>query len=425
MSRLAERLGLKEYDNIKFYFKILIVLWFVVFISIVIYSHYEISFYATEEVGKNSINLATYIANNLKLSNEDYLNLKSLTYKELLESEINKEFEEAARTVMDISDYKYIYVISKLEEGEKPYNSDVIYLLDAVDSLETRIEEAKNKGYETYYDDEIRYDIADELFIEVEKTRIPSYRVVKNKWGEMIYAYVPFYTLEGDYIGVIGIDMDVDNLKELREKYIPLIRIYITINLLIGLIAFALFQYMRNVQNELKKEKHLSGIDELTNVYNRRKFNEVFKELWEQAKEEKQNISLMLVDLDYFKEFNDNNGHSAGDLMLRNISEILEKESSKYGGNVFRYGGDEFVILLPGLNIIQGEKAGNNILEAINKSRLEHPCSPIAEIQTVSIGVTSAIPKDEMNVKEFFNYADTALYLSKRYGRNRVSVWNI
>ena len=133
----------------------------------------------------------------------------------------------------------------------------------------------------------------------------------------------------------------------------------------------------------------------------------------------------MLIDLDYFKEFNDNYGHSAGDVMLKNIGEILEKESSKYGGYVFRYGGDEFVILFPDTNIIQGEEVGNTILKAINDAKLEHPYSPIGKVQTVSIGVTSTIPKDEINIKEFFNYADTALYLSKRYGRNRVSVWKI
>lgn len=422
MSGLAEELSLKKYDNIKFYFKILIALWFVVFLSVIIYSNYEINFYVKDEVGSNAIILATYIANSLKISNEDYLFLKSLTFKELLESEINKDFEEMARAVMDVSNYKYIYIVSRLEGSEKKYNNDVIYLLDAVDSVKTRREDAEDKNY---YDDEIRYGIADELFKEVEKTKIPSYKVDKYKGAERVYAYVPFYTVEGNFIGLLGVDTDVYELGRIRERYIPLITVYIVINLMIGLIAFALYRYMRKVHNDLKKERHLSGIDELTHVFNRRKFNELFIELWNQAKEEKQNISIMLIDLDYFKEFNDNYGHSAGDVMLKNIGEILEKESSKYGGYVFRYGGDEFVILFPDINIIQGEEVGNTILKAINDAKLEHPYSPIGKVQTVSIGVTSTIPKDEINIKEFFNYADTALYLSKRYGRNRVSVWKI
>jgi diguanylate cyclase (GGDEF)-like protein len=422
VSGLAEELSLKKYDNIKFYFKILIALWFVVFLSVIIYSNYEINFYVKDEVGSNAIILATYIANSLKISNEDYLFLKSLTFKELLESEINKDFEEMARAVMDVSNYKYIYIVSRLEGSEKKYNNDVIYLLDAVDSVKTRREDAEDKNY---YDDEIRYGIADELFKEVEKTKIPSYKVDKYKGAERVYAYVPFYTVEGNYIGLLGVDTDVYELGRIRERYVPLITVYIVINLMIGLIAFALYRYMRKVHNDLKKERHLSGIDELTHVFNRRKFNELFIELWNQAKEEKQNISIMLIDLDYFKEFNDNYGHSAGDVMLKNIGEILEKESSKYGGYVFRYGGDEFVILFPDTNIIQGEEVGNTILKAINDAKLEHPYSPIGKVQTVSIGVTSTIPKDEINIKEFFNYADTALYLSKRYGRNRVSVWKI
>lgn len=419
---MGKRLNFKKYDNIKIHFKILIVLWCVVFISGIIYFNFEIDSYVKDEVGNNAIILATYIANSLELSNEDYHYLKSLTFKELLDSEINIKFEEISRKVMDISDYKYIYLISRLEEDERKYDGEVIYLLDAVESLETRIEDAKDKNY---YDDDIRYDRADELFEEVEKTKIPSYRVAENKWGESIYAYVPYYTVEGNYIGLIGIDMDIYELGKIKLGYIPIISIFIVINMIIGLIAFALYRYMKKVHKDLKKEKYLSGIDELTNVFNRRKLNEIFMELWEEAKNTEQNISLVLVDLDYFKEYNDCYGHCAGDDRLKNIGQILEKEASESGGYVFRYGGDEFVILFPNLDIIQGEEVGNSILKAITDAKLEHPSSPIGKSQTVSIGVTSTIPNDDMNIKEFINYADTALYLSKRYGRNRVSVWKI
>lgn len=422
VSRLDKQLNLIKYDRIRLYFKILIVLWLIIFIGLIIYSNYEINSYVKEEVANDAIVLGTYIANSLELSREDYQYLKSITFEELLESEINKRFEKIARKVMDISDYKYIYLISSLEDGERKYGGDVIYLLDAVESLETRIDDAKDKNY---YDDDIRYDKADELLKEVEKTKTSSYNIEKDKWGEYVHAYVPFYTVEGDYIGLIGIDMDIYEFTKIKDNYSSLILVFIMINLTIGLIAFFLYGYMMKVHNELKKEKQLSGMDELTHVFNRRKFNEVFIELWEDAKKKQNSIALMIIDLDYFKEFNDNDGHSAGDIMLRNIGGILEKESSKAGGYAFRYGGDEFVVLLPNQNIEEGEEIANNILKAINDAKLEHPYSPIGDFQTVSIGVTSIIPKDEVNIKEFFNHADTALYLSKRYGRNRVSVWKI
>lgn len=422
MDKLAEELIQRKNDNIKFHFKILIIIWFAIFVGVIIFSYGMINNYVMDEVGDDAIVLSTYVANSLEISNEDYKYLKSLTFKELLESDINMKFEEITRKVMDISDYRYIYLVSRLEENEKMYNSDVIYLLDAVESLETRIEDAKGKNY---YDDDIRYDIADELFNEVERTKIPSCELKEDKWGKYIQAYVPFYTVEGDYIGLIGTDISIEKFQQVKGRYFPLIMIYISINLIIWLIAFALYRYMRNVHNDLKIERHLSGIDDLTHVFNRRKFNEIFTGLWEMAKKEKNNISLMLIDLDYFKEFNDSYGHSAGDLMLKSIGEILEKEVSESGGYVFRYGGDEFAVLLPKLNVIQGKEVGNNILKAIRNMKLEHLCSPIGEFQTVSIGVTSTVPKDEINIREFFNRADTALYLSKRYGRNRVSIWEV
>ncbi|OZV12576.1 hypothetical protein CIW83_08100 [Tissierella sp. P1] len=136
-----------------------------------------------------------------------------------------------ARAVMDVSNYKYIYIVSRLEGSEKKYNNDVIYLLDAVDSVKTRREDAEDKNY---YDDEIRYGIADELFKEVEKTKIPSYKVDKYKGAERVYAYVPFYTVEGNYIGLLGVDTDVYELGRIRERYVPLITVYIVINLMIG-----------------------------------------------------------------------------------------------------------------------------------------------------------------------------------------------
>ncbi len=415
-----EELRLKKYDNIKTCFKILISLWVFIFIVVIIYSNYQMYSYVENEIGNNAITLGTYIANTVKLSNEEYLYLKSITFRELLDSEINKEFEKTLKNVMDISDYKYVYLISRLEENEKKYGKEVIYLLDAVCNMETRIKEAKDRNY---YDDIIRYDMHDGLLKEVEKTKIPSYKIAKNKWGEYIYDYSPFYTVEGNYIGLIGIDMDIKELKKTRDKYKEVIRINIIVNFMVGLLSFSLYCYMKKVHNDLKKEAHLSGIDDLTHVFNRRKFNQIFIELWERAKMYGQNMSLMLIDLDYFKEFNDNYGHFAGDNMLKSIGEILEKESSKHGGYVCRYGGDEFVILFPNLDITKAEEAGNNILVAINNARIEHQYSPIGEFQTASIGVTSMIPKDGININEFFNYADAALYLSKRYGRNKVSVW--
>lgn len=297
-----EEFRLKKYDNIRTYFKILLTLWLFIFIILIIYSNYEVS-YMKNEVGNNSIILATYFANDIKINDEEHLSLKSFAYKQLLEIEINKRIEK------------------------------------------------------------------------------------------------------------------------IKDRYNKLIVTYILVNLMIGLLSFSLYWYMRKVHNELKKETHLSGIDDLTHVFNRRKFNQIFVELWEKAKRYGQSMSLMFIDLDYFKEFNDNYGHSAGDSMLKSIGKILEKESSKHGGYVCRYGGDEFVILLPDLDIIQAEEAGNSILTAINDAKIEHQYSPIGKFQTASIGVTSMIPKDGMNINEFFNYADSALYLSKRYGRNRVSVW--
>ncbi len=416
------KINAERYYKIKIIFKTIIIIWSIMLICHIIGSCHKINHYIEEDIGNRAIVLAVDISNRTKISREDYSYLKSITFKELLDSEINKKFEEDGRRLMAVSDYRYIYLLCRLEEGEKKYGKELIYLLDAVESVEARKKVANGKNY---YDDEIRYDVSDELFDIIDKSKVPSYTVTKDKRGEYIQAYAPFYTIEGDYIGLIGVDILTTKYKQIKVKYFKIMISFVLTNLIIAIIAFTLFKYIQKAYSELEDQRYLLGIDELTRLLNRRRFNEIFIEEWQKAQKSKLTLTLMLVDLDYFKEYNDNYGHSAGDMLLKTIGEALNKEVSKWGGYVGRFGGDEFQVLLPNIDIIQGEKIGNDILNAVKDLNIEHLYSPSSNIQSVSIGVVSIIPNNKINRHEFFNYADSALYLSKRYGRNRVSIWKI
>lgn len=165
----------------------------------------------------------------------------------------------------------------------------------------------------------------------------------------------------------------------------------------------------------------LSSIDSLTGIYNRRKFDSHLTNEWDRAKRDSKNISLLLLDVDMFKQYNDHYGHPAGDDVLRKIAMELSVHTQHYGGFVSRYGGEEFAIIIPAGSEEVALEIGKNICISIVTLNLEHKISP-HELVTVSVGVASTTPGDSHNLLAFLNSADVALYRAKQLGRNRVEL---
>lgn len=163
------------------------------------------------------------------------------------------------------------------------------------------------------------------------------------------------------------------------------------------------------------------NVDALTGIYNRRCFNDLLEVEWEKAKQTAVNISLILFDIDYFKNFNDSYGHIAGDECLKAISNELKNLEDETGMIPTRYGGEEFAILL----LDHTEKEAIYIAEKIRKSilslKIPHRDSEVDKIVTVSMGVATITPKDGMKPNDLISVSDKALYQSKLNGRNRVT----
>jgi len=210
----------------------------------------------------------------------------------------------------------------------------------------------------------------------------------------------------------------------LIDDFLLVIGGLIAANLLVaGVAARFLFKF-KSVDRQLKEKTVLSGMDYLTSCMNRRLFNEVYEKEWEKSISEKRNLAVIFVDIDYFKEFNDNYGHVAGDDNLKKISESLIKIATRHGGIVGRYGGDEFILMLPDCGVEKTEVVAKRIIKAIQDLQIEHEMSPVSSYQTVSVGAASIVPVEHLNAEDLINYADDALYKSKRYGRNHIYIWN-
>ncbi|MDF2961525.1 MAG: diguanylate cyclase [Paenibacillus sp.] len=164
----------------------------------------------------------------------------------------------------------------------------------------------------------------------------------------------------------------------------------------------------------------ISTIDALTGVANRRGFDECFRKEWRHGIRLSVPLSVILVDIDYFKRYNDTYGHLEGDLCLKLVAKSLRKVVKRPGDFIARYGGEEFVIVLPATDLEGANIVANRLRMHIESLQIPHIRSEPNLCLTVSLGVATAVPSPEMEPTELFIRADKALYQAKREGRNRI-----
>lgn len=169
-----------------------------------------------------------------------------------------------------------------------------------------------------------------------------------------------------------------------------------------------------------RKLEQLSISDELTGTANRRHFDITFEREWNSAARNEYPISLIFLDIDFFKSYNDNYGHQAGDRCLKKIGDALNRSIRRSRDLLARYGGEEFVILLPHTEMEEAFKIAENIRIHIQNMDIRHSYSEITNQITVSLGVASVLPDLQTRSSSLIEQADAALYQAKNSGRNKV-----
>ena len=165
--------------------------------------------------------------------------------------------------------------------------------------------------------------------------------------------------------------------------------------------------------------KSLALTDPLTGLGNRRYFDQFIDDEWNQAIRDQDALSTLMIDIDHFKAYNDSYGHAAGDTCLKAIGEALSKTCSRPGDKVFRWGGEEFAVVLTSTNLDGAARVARNLLEAVSNLQIPHAKSATASHVTISLGVASVIPTAQSAWKSLLEKADKALYSAKISGRNR------
>ncbi len=183
---------------------------------------------------------------------------------------------------------------------------------------------------------------------------------------------------------------------------------------------------MRDISGKKALEAQLESIarkDGLTGIANRRAFDEAFEREWRGALRENGALSLLIIDVDCFKAFNDANGHQAGDDCLRTAAAAIAEHAKQEGELAARYGGEEFAVILPHTDHKRALATGERIRSAVEALAVPHPDTEISSFVTVSVGVATAMAASGGTIEMphgLLQAADTALYKAKAGGRNRV-----
>lgn len=214
-------------------------------------------------------------------------------------------------------------------------------------------------------------------------------------WGKA----APLYNTNGEIVGAIEAIRDITEYKQVEEK---------------------LLKTKKNLEKVNKHLKNLSALDGLTKIYNRRKFDEFMQHEWKSAMRRSIQLSLIMIDIDIFKAFNDTYGHQAGDDCIKQVAKVLKKSLKRSEDFVARYGGEEFVVVVKGMKENEVELLAESLRKGVEKLGIENSGSKVSKFVTVSLGVSTIIPSKDSSPEGLIASADSALYRAKQDGRNRV-----
>ncbi|MBF0120003.1 MAG: GGDEF domain-containing protein [Desulfobacterales bacterium] len=169
--------------------------------------------------------------------------------------------------------------------------------------------------------------------------------------------------------------------------------------------------------------KYLIALDGLTGIANRRTLDETLNNEWQRGLRNGNPLSVLLMDIDHFKFYNDTYGHQRGDECLKQVAKTLKAFARRPGDLAARYGGEEFAVILSNTELIEASIVATRILQAVQGLKISHIKSSVdLKVVTLSIGIAVIVPHPSLSVSQLIENADRALYCAKSQGRNRVAI---
>ncbi|XPF92870.1 diguanylate cyclase [Colwellia sp. RE-S-Sl-9] len=177
------------------------------------------------------------------------------------------------------------------------------------------------------------------------------------------------------------------------------------------------------LSKQRKTLENLANVDALTSIANRRLYDQVLEREWKTALRNQSHLSIIMIDIDHFKNYNDHYGHAAGDKVLIQVATTLKKNLLRPRDFIARYGGEEFIIILPETSADGAQHIVEGCRKSIEDLHIKHEDAITRDYLSISLGANSIIPSPKSNIEQFIKSADDMLYKAKERGRNCI-VWN-
>ncbi len=306
--------------------------------------------------------------------------------------------------------------------------------------------ERRWQSYVSHYKSSEELEYINYASREIEKTNLYFYKVLAALKAGKELQKLSVSSLDShiEHInGVIKRILDYEmrvaqfERRSFRQSYESTMQaVSLILILIIALILFVTYYVFKSIQKEHtkleiatkklkqanKKLESASYTDSLTGLHNRRYFNYVYERELRRAKRDKKYITFMMVDIDYFKQYNDTYGHIAGDHTLKIVAKVIKSCFRRPSDFVFRLGGEEFGILLLDTDEINSARLAKELCRKVKEQGIEHKSSLVADVVTVSVGVVSCIADESLDDEVLIKRADEMLYEAKESGRDRYMI---
>ncbi len=404
---------------------VMLVLFAIATIVGLIYVFNYMSKFGYNKIGEEALNIARLTSASIEITDEDLEELLNIEFNELSHNSVNKQIETIF-TQANLSDnIEYVYVLRKLTEDEVKYKVETdemaefygeeigtplnyIWLLDYIVNDDVR---KKAQSDANYYDDIYRYTTVDEETREIYQNKESKYFINEDEWGRTITGFAPVYTVEGTYIGLIGVDVFASDFLNYRNKVFTL-SVCMLILLVILLSIILSFRYV--------SDREAAQIDQLTGLYRRRYYEPYANKIVHNIKSEEDSLTIIMLDIDEFKRYNDFYGHMRGDIVISTVCKIIKESAEAYGAKVGRFGGEEFLVIAPNLSIEDGDVLAEKIRKDIEQLNITHENAKTNKFVTISSGLFTYVGGGKkMTFEQIVEVADTGLYSAKQSGRNR------
>ncbi len=389
---------MKQLSGYKFVIFLVIMLVLTIALSIPAYSIYSNMRNLTEEeIGKSAMSLSISVSKLIEQDLDSYIELASVSdysagnYDEEYYLKMQAIFNDLAKK----TDVSYLYTEKLISDTE------TMYILDGEDPNSENFSPIGST------------DVIDDTKAKTYNEKMPTFSPLMHyePWGELISGYAPVIDPStGEVISLVGTDIAVDKIYLIMSN----IKMVVLANFLVLLLilGFTIYKLLGMTADSIET-------DYLTGLYSKRYYESHLKRLYRNAKKFGEEFSVIMIDIDYFKQINDQYGHQFGDLVLRSVAEVMQMHTRTID-KCARYGGDEFIILLPGAKdtsvAIVAERIREGVVELILKAE-----NDLVVPISISVGISQW--ERDCTPEQLTARADKAMYISKNTGKNKVSIY--